>query len=596
MAPPSRPNLVLITAEALRADRLGCYRGREASATPNIDSLAAEGRLFEQVLTPAASSVPAVASLLTGRTPFETKVWDDDYRNRLAPGSFTLARRLRKEGYRTGGFVATSRLAAGRGFDQGFDLYRDGYRVPPTGIWRLFQGLGTRMVPAAKSWLEGGRGPYFLWMHFIEPTIPAVPSQTQPQAGADAANYARRVSQLDEVVGEVLTLLKDRGEYESSVVVLTADHGMGLGEHGEWRSGLFVYDSTVRVPLIIKTLAGDGRKGSRTPDLAGLVDVFPTAERLLGLGATSGLPGRDLLAPPPASRPVYTSAALLGQEVFGWKGQELVASGSRRLISGAATELYDVASDPAEVKDLSASASSEAASLREQGRRAAGGMQVPPPHFQPEKGLPRDLAGPLAKMGLAPPSPEKARARALPDPREFLSTLRVLEYGDAGVGLIGVSAIAGARDRLLKEAPESLFTLVSVAALDISRSAGSPEGLAGAEALLKTAQAIYPLEPEVYHLLAHVAAARERQADAETLLRAALSLSPRFPAEVTYDLACACAKQGRRKEAIAELRRSIRLGFRDSGHIGSDPDLDRLRQEPGYKRLMEEEFPSAPSS
>jgi arylsulfatase A-like enzyme len=593
-AGPSRPSLILITSEGLRPDRLACYREKNATATPNIDSLAAEGRLFDQVLASSTSSVASLATLFTGRTPFQHQVWDDHYRNHLAPGPLTLAQRLKKAGYRTGAFVATSRLEADRGLDRGFDLYQDGTLVPPDGVWKLIQRLGPKLTPGAKSWIEGaGEGPFFLWMHFIETSIPAGHTQTQSAEAAESTSYAKRVAQFDAQVGEIMKILKDAGRYESSVIVVTADHGMGLGEHGEWRAGIFAYDTTIRVPLVIKTPSGDPGKGTRSHDLAGTVDLFPTLERILRLSPTPGLSGRDLLSSPPSPAPAYYAVSLMGREIFGWSGQELVARGSRRLITGSATELYDVASDPGEEKNLAASSASEVRALQEQRTRLSGGTTVPSAHFQPGTGLPQEMAKRLAAFGLASPTPGNARARILPDPHRFVSGLHLLEIAAPGVDLIGFPAIKEVRAELLKDDPEGLFTLSNISQLDFAQDGQTPGKLPEVAAFVRIFQKIYPLEPESYHMLGHIAAAQAKYGDAELLFKAAGSLGPRNPAEVSYDLACAYAREGKKETALSELRKSIRLGFKDAPHISIDPDLDSLRQDPAFKSLIREELPAA---
>ncbi|HEV8337326.1 MAG TPA: sulfatase-like hydrolase/transferase [Candidatus Polarisedimenticolia bacterium] len=592
---PRRLNLLLITAEGLRPDRLGCYGGKQAIATPHVDALAAEGRLFEQVLTSSVSSVPAVASLLTGRTPFEHQVWDDHYRNRLPASALTLAERLKQEGYATAAFVATSRLWAGRGLDQGFDLYQDGYRPPADGVWKLSQRTGSAVVAGAKSWIEGlGGGPFFLWIHFIDPSAPTPPPEKDQEAAWAA--YAAHVQDFDARLGEVVEILEKKKLWDSTVAILTSDHGLGLGEHGETRSGIFLYDSTVRVPLIVRTPAGDFRRGSRSADLAGTVDVFPTVERLLSLDPAPGSAGRDLFANAPAVPAVYYSAALLGREVFGWAPLELMARGSQRLIAGAADEFYDVSADPRQEKDLGAVFKTGVLVLKEARRRMAAASPFPPAHFLAGRGLPSDLSKRLREKGYVNPTAERAKARALPDPRRFASSLPILEMANLAVELKKEYALVDERERLAQTDPEGLFPLLHVAGLMMDLEAAEPqsgEGFSGAAALLKEAQKTFPLEPDVYHRLGHLAIFRKEYSDAELFMKAAAELSPQYPTEVSYDLACAYALRGKKAAAIEELRHAIRLGFRDASHISADPDLRALRADPSYKRLMAEEFPAS---
>jgi choline-sulfatase len=583
-----RPSLLLITAEGLRPDRLGCYRGKKPAATPAIDALAGESRLFEQVLSSSPSMVPAIASLMTGQTPFQHRVWEDHYRNRLPPEAWTLAERLKKERYRTAAFVGTSRLAAERGLDQGFDLYQDGYTPPPTGVWRLMQRRGTQLVPAARNWLEGiGKDPFFLWIHLDEAAMPTPYHETP---SADEVAYSNNVADLDARVADLVGVLKERQLYDTTAIVLTADHGMGLGDHGEARAGVFLYDSTLRVPLLIKEAAG-GKKGTRSADLAGAVDLFPTVERLLKIPPTPGLAGRDLLASAPA-RPAYYAVALKGREVFGWAGSELVARGSSRLILGPAVEFYDVATDPRQEHDLASSANAPRRDLEQERRRISKGSALPPPHFLPSGALPPPAAKRLVRLGYVEATVEKAMSRRAPDARRSVPYLRLLEFAHLGEEVLGFQALKSVAVDLLKEDPEGLFTLLNVSRLRMEEDDGKGESVKAAKELLKSAQKLYPRDAEVYHMLGHLAFLEKTFSEAEFFLTLAGGLSPRYPSEISYDLACAQARLGKKPEAVAELQKAIRLGYKDQRHIAGDPDLESLQKDPSFKRLMEEEFPS----
>jgi arylsulfatase A-like enzyme len=590
-SPPAkaRPNLVLITAEGLRPDRLGCYGGKLAAVTPHIDSLAAEGRLFEQVVTSSVSSMPAMATLLTGRTPFEHQVWDDHYRNRLPAGSLTLAERLKKEGYKTAAFIASSRLEAARGLDQGFDLFQDGYKPPPDGTWRLFQRPGITLNLGVSSWLEGvGKAPFFLWAHFTETATPP-PYRQNPSD--DVPHYAAQVARLDAQIGEIFKVLKDRKLYDGSTIILTADHGMGLGEHGESRAGIFLYDSTVRIPLLIK--APGSPKGKRAAELAGLVDLFPTVERLLKVRPTEGLAGRDLFASGQPPRSAYYAVALRGREIFGWAPLELMARGSMRWISGSSSELYDTASDPLQQRDLSGSSPGARQALEQERQRLSQGSALPAPHFLASGEIPEAMTRRLTELGFVAPTLEKAKSRVLPDPRKSVPHLRMMEFGSLGDEILGLVAVKPLADDLVKEEPQGLFSLLLVAQIRMGEDAGKGEGVKAAKALLKTAQEVYPRDAEVYHRLGHLAFLEKRFPDAELFEAIAGKLAPRYPSEISYDLACALARQGKNALAVAELRKAIELGYRDAKHIASDADLESLRQDPAFKSLMQEEFQAA---
>jgi tetratricopeptide (TPR) repeat protein len=587
---PRPPSLLLITVDGLRPDALSCYGKGRGIATPHIDKLAERGRVFGPALAVSGSSLPSLATMLTGKTPFEHQVWDDDYRNTLKETETTLAERLRKKGYKTAAFLGSS-VASGRGLDRGFDLFQDGYVAPPSGVWHLKARTSETVSAAVKSWIGTlDATPFFLWIHFLDPSIPGAWSGAQPSSDP-AGTYAQRVQGVDRSLGEILDLLGKRPDYGKMVVALTADHALGLGDHGEPYAGLLAYESSLRIPLIVAP-APPAPSGARSEDLVGLVDLYPTLEKLLGLPPTPSLPGRDLLAGRPAAARAYQATALLGREVFGWTGRELIAQERWRLILSAKTELYDLSSDPEQKKDLSATRPEQVARMKAAGRGISGGSPLPAAHYQSALAPPAAGAARFKSLGLIVPTVSAARALQRRDPPADQTGLRILLETRLRTQAGGYDAVAGLEEALLKADPESLFTLLGVGAVLTNGDEGSQKKAAD---LLKSAQKLYPLDAEVYHYLGHVSLRSGRFDDAAFLLRTSVDLGPPFPGEVAYDLACAYAKGGKKPQALRELARSIQLGFGDAAHIEADPDLDSVRREKGYIDLMHKEFPEVKS-
>jgi arylsulfatase A-like enzyme len=580
---PKPPSLLLITIESLRPDFLSCYSKKVSQPTPGIDRIAAKGRVFRQVLTPSVSTLPSLATLMTGSTPFQHQVWDDDYRDHLADGARMLAERLKAKGYMTGAFLGTSR-ASGRGFDRGFDVFQDGYVPLPTGTWRLALRGASKVGAGARSWLsEPAEKPFFLWMHFADLIVPEQSVLKTPDADPRIA-YRDRLEMIDLEVISILDYLKEHKRDGSLVTVLTSDHGFGLGEHGESRAGLFLYDSTLRVPLVI---SGPNVPKGADESLAGLVDVVPTLQKALGLEAAPGLAGRDLLEKQAAQPPSYHAAALEGQELFGWAPREAIAQGPWRLILGATEELYDVTGDPGEVKNLAASRPEQVAKLREALRGLAGGRSIPEAHYRTGPVPSAASLASLQAQKLAPASLEKARARKLPDAAGFAKALPLLQEMQFVTDVMGPTPLRKAEEPLLAADDKNLFSLVGIAT-----ALGSDDEAARRHAteLLQKAQSLYPLEPEIYHQLAHVAFPEKRYSDAVALLKTALELKHRYPAEVTYDLACAYARKGDKTEAVARLKESVKQGFRDIRHLKSDPDLESVVTQPAVQKWLDAEF------
>src|SRR5262245_24217470 len=533
--PPSKPgrppSLILITVEGLRPDYLSCYGGKKESPTPGIDRIANRGTTFGQVVTPSVSTLPALATLMTGRTPYRHHVWDDGYRNRLAPSETTLAEILKGRGYRTAAFLGSSRAVVPRGFEQGFETYQDGYVPDADGTWKLTARTARSVGSGALSWLSAGRDkPFFLWIHLVEPVLPGRGTATQPAANP-AKTYASRITGLDAEVSGILDGAK-ASMTPDDLVVLTADHGFGLGEHGENRAGSSLYEGTLRVPLVIGRPFSEAEKAKRMDTLTGLQDFLPTLLPLMGLPPGNGLEGRNLLSRADSSPAAYQASALEGREVFGWAASQAVAMGSWRLILRSVEELYDLAADPAEAKNLASARPEQVEILKRELEKIARGEKMPPAHFLSGPAPAAEWGVKLKGMALAPPTMAQAQARRLSNPPADPDRMALLEEMRLRADMLGYQALAGVKDFLLQSDPENLLALVGIAAL---QTQGDEASKKAARETLQRAQSLYPLESEVYHQLAHAAFPEKRYADAITLLKVGLQLQPRYPAELTYD-------------------------------------------------------------
>lgn len=286
-APAGTP-VILISVDTLRADHLPTY-GYRAVATPHIDALARRGVVFENAYTTCPLTLPAHASVLTGRVPP-----DHGVRNNLGyvlkPGVPTLQGRLRARGYATGGAVSAYVMRGDTGLREGFDFYDD---VPVTSLSTESAGRVQRAgAQTAARLLEFARGaggrPLFLFLHLYEPHLPYEPPE--PFRSAAAHPYDGEIAAADAVVGDFLGALDKSGLLDRALVILTSDHGEGLGDHGEADHGILLYREALHVPLIVK-LPGDARAGRRVSAPVGLIDVLPTLGQTLGLDLPADLPG-----------------------------------------------------------------------------------------------------------------------------------------------------------------------------------------------------------------------------------------------------------------------------------------------------------------
>ncbi len=342
---PRAESVLLITVDTLRADAPG-YAGGPPGVTPAIDHLAAGGRRFHRAHAHAVLTLPAHASILTGLYPYQHGVRDNGGYV-LAPSVPTLAGRLAGAGFATAAFVAAFPLDSRFGLDAGFALYDDRYReVGPAETFLLAERPGGEVVgPALAWWRENAGRRRFLWVHLFEPHAPYEPPE--PFAGRFAeAPYFGEVAAADAALAPLLEPFLE-GRETGTLVVLTADHGEGLGEHGEATHGLFAYQSTLRVPLV---LFGPGVETGDDHRLARHVDLAPSILEAAGLAAAGGgpePPGRSLLAPAEEPATSYFEAlhAALNR---GWAPLRGTVAGGLKYIELPLPELYDLEADPEE--------------------------------------------------------------------------------------------------------------------------------------------------------------------------------------------------------------------------------------------------------
>ena len=246
-----RPNVLLITIDTLRADRLGCY-GYGLAHTPAVDGLAREGVRCTDAATSAPITLPAHTSIMTGLYPPAHGVRDNG-NYALAPEATTLAERLKAAGWRTGAFVSAAVLARRYGLDQGFEVYDDDlWAEDEPEMFMIRERPASRTADRVLAWLEEGqktRQPFFLWVHFFDPHQP-YNLRSFDLAAMTATPYDAEIAEADRGVGRLIDWLREHGQLDDTLVVLTADHGESLGEHGEPTHGVFIYDATIHVPLI----------------------------------------------------------------------------------------------------------------------------------------------------------------------------------------------------------------------------------------------------------------------------------------------------------------------------------------------------------
>jgi len=348
---PAKPNIVLISIDTCRADFLSCYDSSRKT-TPGIGAFARTATLFENAVSPVPITTPAHSSMLTGCIPPVHGV----RRNRahLAGSITTLAEMLKPHGYTTGAIVSAFVLDRQFGLDQGFDSYDDRFRTPGGGV-DAEERVGEGASAAAIEWLRRQKDgdKFFLFLHYFDPHWPY--EAPEPFASRFEEAYAAEVAYTDHCVGQVLAELGRLRLFEDALVIMTADHGEMLGEHGERTHRFFIYESAVKVPLIVK-LPGQ-REARRVEDVVGLVDLVPTVCSLAGLPEPN-VDGIDLTpylkgeGPPPGARDRYLYSESFHPRLFG--ANPLFGQVGRRwkYIHTTRPELYDLSIDREEKINL----------------------------------------------------------------------------------------------------------------------------------------------------------------------------------------------------------------------------------------------------
>jgi arylsulfatase A-like enzyme/Tfp pilus assembly protein PilF len=581
-------DVVFVTLDTLRADRLGCY-GFRGIETPAIDSLAKEGVLFEQVTATVPLTFPSHSSIFTGLIPPHHGVRDNGGFF-LDDSKTTLAERLKQAGYTTGAFVAAWVLESRWGLAQGFDHYSDKFDLSQYKVLSLgtVQKPGDEVMTDALAWLDSVRDrKFFAWIHLYDPHAPYEPPEPY-RSRYPGQPYLGEIAYTDHVVGRLLDWLRQQGLMDRTLIVLTADHGESLGDHGESTHAYFIYDATTHVPLIFRTPWGHrGRSRGQVSS----VDIMPTVLDLVGLPPQEGIDGRSLvravLDPGADLAHVAYSETYFPRYHFGWQHLQGLRNGLYQFIEAPTPELYDLRADPGEGANIYKAYSRRGQELRAamEGMVHTGETAVPERQSLDPETLQRLAA--LGYVGTVASVDPKA---VLPDPKD---KVRVL-------GLMNAAKSAGQEDRLdeaiakmrevLKEDPEimdahltlgnwlakahrpeeaiesfkralSLKPDDEVAMLNLAnayRNRGRTDDALAALEIFKGALKVNPRNPQAWYQLATLYLDLGQRAMAETTFREAIQANPKMGA--AYNALGAIAfTRGDLDEAEKLIRKALEL-------------------------------------
>lgn len=558
------PNIVLVTIDTLRADRVG------VGLTPAIDRLAASGVTFTAARATAPLTFPSHASLLTGTRPSVHGARENGVPS-LAAGVSTLAESLAGAGYRTGAFVSAYVLDRRFGLGRGFDVYDDAVRRRPDQPARLeAERPGAETVAAALAWLDSGHAtgaappaqarPFFLWVHLYEPHAPYTPGAAfLARAGGDP--YGGEVAAADAEVDRLLRVIDADFAAGRTIVALSADHGESLGDHGEATHGMLLYDAAIRVPLVIAapTRWGPGRRDGPVS----LVDVAPTLLALAGVAVPDTMTGMDLRLEG-AAREVYSETEY--PRTAGWSPLAALVDDRWKLVVSSETELFDLATDSGEATNLASARQATVQAMRARLdllRRPAAGAEAGV--VSPEA-VERLRA--LGYVGSAPRG--AAPARGGPNPAGRIALWNRFETALTDLAAGRASAAAARIEALVTEDPDApvFRTTLARAWLD----AGDPRR---ALAAYRDAARRWPTDPVLLHDLA--VAAREAGAleEAGQAELAAIALEANHPAAFN-GLGLIRVDQARWAEAADAFSRAVEL---DATNASYWVNLGNVRRE-----------------
>jgi len=515
-------NVLVITLDTTRADRLGCY-GYDKVETPSLDSLATNGIRYGDAVTPVPITLPAHASIFTGLYPP-----NHGARNNGAfevdAEQLTLAELLKGAGYDTAAFVSAFVLDARFGLSQGFDVYDD--EVDPaksmSESYPVHERQATSVTDGAVAWLRarGGTGPFFMWVHYFDPHQPY--RAPEPFATRYAGNrYDAEVAYMDSQVGRLLKTVEELGLGDNTLIFAVGDHGEGLGDHDEETHGLLMYEPTIRVPLIL-SCPGIFR-GSYVIDdvIVSITDLFPTIVDLLDIPDAPASDGTSLLAARKRGDRMVYMETLMGYLDKGWAPLFGVRRLHDKYILAPRPEYYDLRSDPGELNNLYVNPPARVLKTRDV--------------------LLAELDSMLARW----PSMEEVERAALPADPETIARLESLGYVQDGSPHSG-SEEMDPKDMMavLKKTQE---------ATELTHRGLYDQALQA----IKEAVAATPQDPSVHVRMARTYLAMQREPEAEEALRKAIAIRPGPQALVL--LAQILIKDKRFEEADQLLQQAVIL-------------------------------------
>jgi len=561
-------NIILITLDTTRADRMG-FLNSKSGLTPNLDSLARQSTVFASAYAQVPLTTPSHATILTGTYPQFNHVSDLGFS--LSTDLPYLPDIVRQHGYRTAAFVGSQVLdpksGGAPGFDRGFERYDAPFhlRAPREDRYQSVERRGMMVVNSALAWLnQPPQTPFFLWLHFYDPHDPYDPPAPF-KARYAALPYDGEIAYVDFAIGKLLTALRSRGLYDQSLIVVVADHGEALGEHGERSHGLFLYDETLHVPLLVK-LPGASPTHLRIESRVGLVDIAPTVLQQVGIPAPAAMQGRSLLelVKSNASRnPKTAKSDVLAQDrsqyaetdypyrAFGWSSLRSWRTGKYLYIDAPKPELYDRSLDPGATQNLVNSASSVAATMAaqlEEFRRKTGRSDKADPVLTAHQVQQLQALGYVSSGSSKPEAEEKERG---PDPKDKVEIANLLHQALLEAEEEHYREAIPLFEQILKADPN-----IALANLQLGRAWNNLEEYSKAVPWLQKAVELTPQSAEAHYQLGAALGETGDWAGSTKQLEAAVAQDPTSD-DLLFSLGSAYEELDRTSDAITQYQAAL---------------------------------------
>ena len=574
-AAPPPPNIILITLDTVRADRMG-FLGSKRGLTPNLDALARQSAVFTRAYSQVPLTTPSHATILTGTYPQFHQV--SDFQVPLAQELPYAPAVLQAHGYRTAAFVGAMVLDPGSefapGFDRGFDVYDAGFRMRHHGEDRYHttERRGGEVVAHALAWLNQNQSkqhpkvPFFLWVHLYDAHHPYDPPQPYKTKYASAP-YDGEIAYVDATVGKLLSQLRVRGLYDGALIAVMADHGEALGEHGEDTHGIFLYDETIRVPLMIKLpgeagkpAAGKQSSGKRIETRVGLVDVLPTILEAVGVAVPQTVQGQSLLdmmratpQPMPADRPAYAETDY-PHRAYRWSALRALRTGKYLYIQAPRQELYDQSADPKAEHDLSAASAAVTSTLA--GQLDAFRQKTSNSHEAPKTAVDPAAQEKLAALGYMATDPNASKPGAPDqgaDPKDKIEIANLSSEANFLVEEERYPAAVPLLQKLIAKDPGA-----PVPYSQLGRSYVAMNEYEKAVPVLRKVVELNPDSASPHFQLAVALLANESVAAAVPELEIAVEKAPQWD-QAHFLLASAYAQTDRAREAVTECEKVLEV-------------------------------------